>query len=562
MLITNWGGASGPRKAELLQARRDYLRYLSGLRRRVRTVITTQREALNHRHPDPQALWAEAMGRRVWERRPADADFGVVRVGLGPQSLSTPLVAPVIDPTADLEPVTAGALRRFLNTFSVVPDLPISVAIRAFARVVLVDPASGDAGARALARAMVCQLATFHAPDDLVVAACVAPERRRDWEWLKWLPHALHPSAVDALGHRRLVAATLSELDDLLTGIVGGRPRGHTAAAGRGESVPTPHVVLVLDGGDVSASTDSAGDVTGVTVLDIGAEPPRALDRATIVLTVDTEGALFSSTLDDHNHVGRADALSGAEAESLARRLAPLRLAETVREQAPLAVDHDLTGLLGIADISSADIRILWAPRPARTMLRIPIGTDSDGIPVDLDIKEAAQDGMGPHGLIVGATGSGKSELLRTLGRGLAATHSSDSLSFVLVDFKGGATFASLDRLPHTSAVITNLADALPLVDRPVGRRVRIEDELLCEVVGGVHAALAGHAQRPLRTRSGTRSTRAGSSSCGDDPELIAATMASFTSQPTTSWPRPAYCTARGRPMCPSPTTAILIAAL
>ena len=99
-------------------------------------------------------------------------------------------------------------------------------------------------------------------------------------------------------------------------------------------------------------------------------------------------------------------------------------------------------------------------------MLRIPIGTGADGAPVELDLKEAAQDGMGPHGLVVGATGSGKSELLRTLVLGLAATHSPEVLNFVLVDFKGGATFASLDRLPHTSAVITNLADALPLVDR------------------------------------------------------------------------------------------------
>ena len=73
---------------------------------------------------------------------------------------------------------------------------------------------------------------------------------------------------------------------------------------------------------------------------------------------------------------------------------------------------------------------------------------------------------MGPHGLLVGATGSGKSELLRTLVLALALTHSSEMLNFVLVDFKGGATFADLDRLPHTSAVITNLADELPLVDR------------------------------------------------------------------------------------------------
>lgn len=85
---------------------------------------------------------------------------------------------------------------------------------------------------------------------------------------------------------------------------------------------------------------------------------------------------------------------------------------------------------------------------------------------MELDLKESAQDGMGPHGLLIGATGSGKSELLRTLVLALAATHSSESLNFVLVDFKGGATFTRLDGLPHTSAVITNLADELPLVDR------------------------------------------------------------------------------------------------
>jgi S-DNA-T family DNA segregation ATPase FtsK/SpoIIIE len=96
----------------------------------------------------------------------------------------------------------------------------------------------------------------------------------------------------------------------------------------------------------------------------------------------------------------------------------------------------------------------------------VPIGVAPDGTPVDLDLKESAQDGMGPHGLLIGATGSGKSELLRTLVLALAATHDSETLNFVLVDFKGGATFTKLDRLPHTSAVITNLADELPLVDR------------------------------------------------------------------------------------------------
>jgi S-DNA-T family DNA segregation ATPase FtsK/SpoIIIE len=85
---------------------------------------------------------------------------------------------------------------------------------------------------------------------------------------------------------------------------------------------------------------------------------------------------------------------------------------------------------------------------------------------VTLDLKESAQGGSGPHGLCVGATGAGKSELLRTLVLGLAATHSPAELNLVLVDFKGGATFLGLSGLPHVSAVITNLADELTLVDR------------------------------------------------------------------------------------------------
>ena len=87
----------------------------------------------------------------------------------------------------------------------------------------------------------------------------------------------------------------------------------------------------------------------------------------------------------------------------------------------------------------------------------MPIGRRPDGEPVLLDLKEAAEGGIGPHGLVVEATGSGKSELLRTIVAGLAATHLPEQLAFVLVDFKGGAAFADLAGLPNVAGLITNL---------------------------------------------------------------------------------------------------------
>ncbi len=145
--------------------------------------------------------------------------------------------------------------------------------------------------------------------------------------------------------------------------------------------------------------------------------------------------------------------------------------------------------MLGVGDPLTLDVRTAWRPRPLHQRLRVPVGTTEDGSLVELDIKESAMGGMGPHGLCIGATGSGKSEFLRTLVLGLAMTHSSEQLNYVLVDFKGGATFAGLDELPHVSAVITNLEGELTLVDR-MQDAIAGEMERRMEVLSATNAAL------------------------------------------------------------------------
>ncbi|MEO3776273.1 type VII secretion protein EccCa [Micromonospora sp. B11E3] len=479
MLVTSWGSASGtPKKSEMMAARREYLRHLTTLRRRVRQTAGQQRAGLYYRHPDPGRLWSTVDSHRVWERRPADPDFAVVRVGVGPQTLATPLVPPVTRPLEELEPMTAGALRRFLDAYSVVPDLPVALSLRSFARVYVrggparqgadgtVRPGTGSPDAQALARAVLAQLAVFHAPDELLIAVCAGPERRPLWEWVKWLPHAQHPTRSDALGPVRLVTSSAVELEGLLDEVLSSRSRFSPA----GPATDGPHVVVVLDGGDLTGATDLVGDggIDAVTVVDLDTPPPRLLDRYALLLDL-RGGRLHSHSADGAAEVGTPDRLAPADAEAVARRLAPLRLATAVRgPDAPVNAELGLPELLGIGDPENFTAEQGWAPRSARDRLRVPIGVGTDGGAIELDLKESAQDGMGPHGLLIGATGSGKSELLRTLVLGLAATHSSEQLNFVLVDFKGGATFASFERLPHTAAVITNLADALPLVDRMV----------------------------------------------------------------------------------------------
>src|SRR5690606_16697398 len=174
-------------QGQLADLRRDYLSYLSQTRRTAQRTAKAQRDAQYYLHPSPEQLWAlVAEGSRVWERRPADEDFGQVRIGLGPQPLATPLIAPETGPVDQLEPLTAGAMQRFVAVHSALDGLPMAVSLRAFYHVTLGgEPES----VRSSARAMTGSLAALHSPEDLIVAVAASRETLPHWEWAKWLPH-------------------------------------------------------------------------------------------------------------------------------------------------------------------------------------------------------------------------------------------------------------------------------------------------------------------------------------------------------------------------------------
>ncbi|MGH3786826.1 MAG: type VII secretion protein EccCa [Pseudonocardiaceae bacterium] len=462
MFIGN--GRGGQAKAEMNEDRKDYLRYLGQMRERAREAAQEQRAALEWSHPDPAALWSIASSRRMWERRGGDPDFCHVRICRGSQRLATRLVPPQTGPVDELEPITTLALRQFVRAHSIVPELPIAISVRGFAAIGI----SGDpALSRGLARSMVAQLATFHNPDDLLVAVATAGRAKADWEWAKWLPHVQHPSRVDGAGPMRIMAGSLAQIEELLAEQFRDRPRFARNAQPHGDG---PHILIVIDGGEVTGAEQIILEegLAGVTLLDLSDSLGTLTSRRGLQLAI--EGAAIGARgATEVEFFGSPDSLGVVEAEAVARALCPYRLgtADSQGEDEPLSGSNELLELLGLAaDPRALDVAQAWRPRPIRDRLRVPIGVGEFGQPVELDIKEAAQGGMGPHGLCVGATGSGKSEFLRTLVLGLIATHSSSMLNLVLVDFKGGATFLGMEHAPHVAAVITNLADDLTQVTR------------------------------------------------------------------------------------------------
>ncbi|MGF1432025.1 type VII secretion protein EccCa, partial [Kitasatospora sp. LaBMicrA B282] len=483
LLVSQRGKAQRARRT----GRERYLEYLERLREDLAGEERELRTAARVVAPPPEALYDLVRDpARLWERRRTDPDFLSVRLGTGelplrPIALATQSGEALNPP----DPFMLNEAKLLLQRFRTASEVPLPVPLD---RVGNVSVVGERAAVLRVARVLLTHAAVTHAPDDLRLALACPEQRLGEWSWAKWLPHVLDGEQWDGPVNARRMAPGLAQLTVVLQDELRRRAayaaevrRGLAAGGGLGH---TDRLLVVSDGHGRPAQELALPDeaVTlpelGITVLHLvaerTAEPGQVAVRITVegdrVTVADLRGA---QPVEVH---GTLDGLSLAGAEGLARMLAPLRLSAD-GAAAAAAGQVDFTSLLHAPDPARLDLARLWSPRGERAFLRVPIGLSDAGQPVLLDLKEAAELGMGPHGLCVGATGSGKSELLRTLVLALLATHPPEDLSMVLVDFKGGATFAPFEGVPHVAGVITNLADDASLVER-------------------VHTSLAGEVQR------------------------------------------------------------------
>jgi S-DNA-T family DNA segregation ATPase FtsK/SpoIIIE len=488
------GSDNKMRTEEVDAERADYLRYLSVVRDNVRAHAAEQRAALEWSHPEPQALASIPGTRRQWERDPHDADFLVLRAGLHDAPLNTALRVKDTADEIDLEPVSHTTLRGLLDTQRTIHDAPAGIDVTKLARITVLGEADDVRGAL---RAWVAQAATWHDPSVLGIALAGPDLEDDDWSWLKWLPHVDIPGEIDGVGPARYLTTNVATLHSLLPG----------------ES-PSKHLLVVLDDPDADPEPFIA---SGVTVIHRSTTLPNReqyLDPERPILQI------AGGTIERWQHggwqpyVATADHLSAAQARHIARRLSrwdsnPNHARSTTTGGATFST------LLGIPDASALDVASLWAPRHRDDELRVPIGITATGDPLYFDLKDEAEGGMGPHGLMIGMTGSGKSQTLMSILLSLLTTHSADRLIVIYADFKGEAGADIFRNFPQVVAVISNMAEKRSLADRfadtlrgEVARREQLLKETGRRVQGSAfnsvteyeNAIAAGHDLPPIPT--------------------------------------------------------------
>jgi DNA segregation ATPase FtsK/SpoIIIE, S-DNA-T family len=467
----------------------QYLNYLRSLHQVLVGLVERQRQASLVASPSPMECLAlvERTGQRLWERSPRDADFLHLRLGIGSApasfsidtgSLSQDMLKP--DPLiSEAQKMAQG----FANVPNIAVDLPLTEV-----------GAAGIAGSQHLIqqtlRSLITQLASLHAPTEVKLVMLFPESDMEDWAWVRWLPHTWS----DDRSQRFVAASTddasraVSHLSQLV------RQRAIAAEdeqrGSNGSSLPVYVLVCantaLTKQGEASAigvgmqTILSQGPAVGVYAL-VAGDRSETLPRecGAIVRTSPSENSLRIVGPPASQTQFFPDSMSVANAETMGRRLAPLRMAQAdAATSLPEVVT--LLDMLGVSYVEELPALDSWKQEQPFRSLSVPIGVRAGGDLLTFDVHER---GHGPHGLVAGATGSGKSELLQSIIASLSIKYHPHEVAFILIDYKGGGMANVFRNLPHQIGIITNLggnlaARALAALRSEYERRQRLFDEV------------------------------------------------------------------------------------
>ncbi|MFD0055839.1 FtsK/SpoIIIE domain-containing protein [Streptomyces sp. NPDC127168] len=475
------------RKSHAKQVK-EYEEQKARIEKDAQDALVTERTDRRHAIPDPAVVLSVGTGprTRLWERRRTDRDHLLLRFGTG----QLPSEVVLDDPEQDDH--------RRQVTWKI-GDAPVALSLRSLGVIGVAGP--GDS-ARSLGRWAVAQTAALHSPMDVQFYVLSENSAQPGWDWVRWLPHSRPSGGQDVNVLIGTDAETVGARIGELTQILDARKKAaeQKGGGGPGTSFSDPDIVVVWDGSRrlrslpgvvrllregpavsmFAVCLDSEerflpGECQAFVVAEPKAEDPGRQESGQQAAVQQTPGGFPSFQAWHGNAVAepeqrarteklrlrveeagveritdvRPDFVTPAWCLRLTRSLSALRDISGETEDSALPGASRLLDVLQLEPPTPDAISARWRMGGQSTMA--VIGESYDG-PFGIDMRKD-----GPHGLIAGTTGSGKSELLQTIVAALAVANTPENMTFVLVDYKGGSAFKDCVKLPHTVGMVTDL---------------------------------------------------------------------------------------------------------
>ncbi|SEM28657.1 DNA segregation ATPase FtsK/SpoIIIE, S-DNA-T family [Butyrivibrio sp. ob235] len=394
---------------------------------------------------------------RLWEKSWVHDDFLDVRLGTGDIPSFNKIETSKEQAMQEHDPLNKRT-EDIKLAMAELKGVPVSLSLYKNRFVGIVSP--DRPSAIAIARTMTVQIASAHPYTDVRMCMVFPSKERDNWNYMRFLPHIWSPD-----GKLRLMCCDKNSIGDVMyfmSGIIRDRIEKTGKEAGKDDHKKIlPHYVFVIADYSLVAEEPickyllNPTEEMGISVVMLADAPDKLPSGCTTIVTASQEECGFVSTINAFpaRHNVSFDNLPPLKAETFARKLSGIHLRET---GVSTAIPDMLTFLdmYKTSNIESLDIYHRWLENRTYESMRAMIGYKSGNQPLFLDIHEKYH---GPHGLVAGTTGSGKSETLQSYILSLAINYHPDEVAFILIDYKGGGMAQSFEGLPHVSGVITNL---------------------------------------------------------------------------------------------------------